>query len=326
MEISKVVTNDLGSFTIRPYQVNDERSVLELWKIAFRKEMLPKIWRWKFLENPYGLRMLVTIDQFGKVVVAYGGIPYRAIWNGEEIEIVHLMDVMSHPQVRKSGLFIHTVNAFIQSMCGAGKAVMLYGFPGKYHFDIGNKYLEYKRLGDFCYMNANIAEIHFSHMQGSLILISNPSEFHDFDWKRALSDYRITILRSQSFLEWRFFNHPSNQYSIYLYKDNHGKPVGYLVLALNDSTATIVDCIGPKQYIPFIIYGIALILSKLDMKNIQIWLPNYHWAVMPLQECHFTIRDEPLGILPTARVFDFNFSFDELTSNFFYCMCDGDLF
>ena len=137
---------DAGTFTAAPYRAEDERAVLDLWRVAFGKELDADLWRWKYVDNPFGMRVLVCRDpQTEAAVVVYSGVPYRARRNGREVEIVQLMDIMSHPDVRKTGLFIKAAEAFFD-IFAVGDSVLYYGIPGRYHFDIGAKYLDYSEL------------------------------------------------------------------------------------------------------------------------------------------------------------------------------------
>ena len=134
-----------GTYTARPYREGDEACVLELWRTAFGRELEPAAARWKYADNPFGQRILLCCDASGAAVVMYSGAPYRAVWKGRRVEIVQLMDIMSHPEVRKTGLFIKAAEVFFELFAG-GDSVLYYGIPGRYHFDIGAKYLAYSGL------------------------------------------------------------------------------------------------------------------------------------------------------------------------------------
>ncbi|MFP4087436.1 MAG: GNAT family N-acetyltransferase, partial [Desulfobacteraceae bacterium] len=135
--MEKRIETQHGSFRVRPYRSDDEAGVLSLWEAAFGKELSPSLWRWKYLKNPYPVQIGVAVDDDERVLVLYGGIPYRANWNGNQVSMTHLMDIMSHPDCRGSGLFVKTGAAFFDLFAGPERTLFYYGFPGKYHFDIG---------------------------------------------------------------------------------------------------------------------------------------------------------------------------------------------
>ena len=79
----RTIELEAGTFSARPYRAEDEQAVLDLWHVAFGKELDPELWRWKYVDNPFGMRVLVCRDPSGEIaVVMYSGVPYRARWKG----------------------------------------------------------------------------------------------------------------------------------------------------------------------------------------------------------------------------------------------------
>ncbi|MDM8537809.1 GNAT family N-acetyltransferase, partial [Desulfobacterales bacterium HSG17] len=134
------------SYIVRAYQPNDEKRILALWESAFDKNMPVELWQWKYINNPYRQHMLLCENEKGNIVVLYGGIPYKANLRGKEAEFTHLMDIMSHPDYRKTGLFVKTANMFFDSVNKNNTPLFLYGFPGELHFKVGKRFLRYKAL------------------------------------------------------------------------------------------------------------------------------------------------------------------------------------
>ena len=134
MAFCKEVIIKAQKFRIRQYREEDESAVLSLWRTVFGKDISIDYWRWKYLANPYGNRILLCVKQTGEVVVLYGGIPYRSRLATSSVEIIHLSDIMSHPDIRKTGLFIKTVEAFIPYFSGPEKAVFFYGVSRQVSF------------------------------------------------------------------------------------------------------------------------------------------------------------------------------------------------
>lgn len=334
MAFCKELTIEAEKYHIRPYQATDEDAVLSLWQTVFEKDISRAYWRWKYVENPYGNRILLCVNQTGDVVVLYGGIPYRTRMATSSVEIIHLSDIMSHPAVRKTGLFIQTVAAFIAHFSGPEKAAFFYGFPGKYHFDIGQKYLEYRELGDgVAFLSAMVQDFPVQTSSRAMVArISNLDEIKNDDmWNNCREFYPFSVIRDHAFLNWRFYQHPTHSYEVYAYALHPDSPFsGYAVFTLSEDeeAMVLVDLMMP----PFAdrVQDFFTILSKgfadRNIKRIKTWLPANHFLTLLLVSSGFSVSPEPLGFIPTGRSFSPALPWDWGSWNMFYSMADADLF
>jgi hypothetical protein len=322
---------DRGSFVIRPYQPEDEGRVLSLWKTAFHKEMPESLWHWKYSENPFGYRILLCVNDAGDPVVMYGGIPYQANWKGKLVEITNLMDIMSHPDYRKTGLFIQTGNAFFDTFCGPDKSVLLYGFPGKYHFEIGQKYMAYRKLtADVVYLSAEPDRLTQSITQpsGCMEPVTDIDDAFDRLWDISHSGYPLSIIRDASFLRWRYGSHPLKHYEIWKYLTRqHGAMEAYAVLSIAGSKAVLSDILAPLSGVNLSnIFGVlGKMLSDRGISTLETWLPGGHFMTHAALSSGFNSYSEPTGIIPTVRLFDPSLEFEWVCDHLYYSMADGDL-
>lgn len=319
------------TYIIRPYRKQDEEAVLSLWQTVFGKEISNAYWRWKYLDNPYGNRILLCVKQTGEVVVMYGGIPYRTQMDEKSVEIIHLSDIMSHPDYRKTGLFIKTVEAFITHFGGPQKAVFFYGFPGKYHFDIGCKYLEYRELGNgVCFLSAMISDlVKPSRGRGQVIRISDAEDYGNDIWSKCREYYPFSVIRDQTFLKWRFHMNPVHSYEVYGYAlDPDSQVIGYAVFARNEDTSIMVDILIPPSVsmVKDFMAILAADFFKLNGKKVQTWLPANHFLTEILVTCGFSVHPEPFGFVPTGRSFSPLLPWEWGSDNMYYSMADADLF
>lgn len=327
----RTIELEAGIFTARPYRAEDERAVLDLWRVAFGKDLDADLWRWKYVDNPFGMRVLVCRDpQTEAAVVVYSGVPYRARWNGREVEIVQLMDIMSHPDVRKTGLFIKAAEAFFDIFAG-GDSVLYYGIPGRYHFDIGAKYLDYSELeSSVAYLRGSMRELArpvglFGH---SVRLIDRAEPALDRIWTEVAGDYPLAAVRDAAFVEWRFFRNPQRDYLVYLFRAGiTARPRGYAVVGVDGDTARLVDVLMPADpaMVAALSGRVASDLAARGIENIETWLPAGHFLTANLLEAGWAREAEPLGIVPTARSFDPELTIPWVSENFFYTMADSDL-
>ncbi len=336
MEMEKTVETSFGTFYIRPYNDEDLDNVIELWESAFKSKIDRKIWRWKFHENPFGRQIMLCVNEAGLPVAMYAGIPFPGNWNGNKIKMTQLIDNMSHPDFRQAtngrkGLFIQTAEHFFDVFGGDHDSVYHYGFPGEKHFKLGKLFLKYSMVADGgAYLEANIRcqERSLFPIFGSVTQISSTSDDFDKLWSEAKRFYPFSIFRGEAFIKWRFFNHPRNNYRIFVYKNPVGKMTAYIATLCDGQTATIVDVFGlpsKNQFSGFF----RKIKNKLHCQGIsciRIWLPKHSFLTNYLLSSGFISKEEPLGIIPTGRSFSDSLDIDFTIKNIFYTMADGDLF
>jgi hypothetical protein len=329
--MEKITLTGRGTFVIRSYQPEDEERVLSLWKTAFLKEMPQSLWRWKYSENPCGYRILLCVNDAGDPVVMYGGIPYKANWKGKDVEITNLMDIMSHPDYRKTGLFIQTGNAFFDTFCGPDQSVLLYGFPGKYHFEIGRKYMMYRKLtADVVYLSVETMRLAQSITQSSGCMepVSGIDDAFDRLWEISHNRYPLAVIRDAAFLRWRYGNHPLKRYEILKYRTmRQGEVRAYAVLSIAGGKATLSDVLAPASgiHLPDFFGVLGKMLSDRGISTVETWLPGGHFMTLAAQSSGFNSYPEPTGIVPTIRIFDPSLDFEWVCDHLYYTMADGDL-
>lgn len=326
--MEKIIEIEAGKFVIRPYCDQDEDSVRKLWKAAFGKEMPNLLWQWKYLKNPYNRQMMLCLNQNGDAaVVSFTGIPYRANMNGKAVEMTQVMDVMSHPDYRKTGLFIKTVQSFFEFF---GKDILfVYGFPGKYHLDIGEKYLGYTALTKkVSYLSVQTDVFADKKAEsGRIERITKVDASFDRLWEQCQKEYSLSVIRNSDFVRWRFLNHPMKQYDIFGYQKD-SELNAYAVFAMKDKKARLVDILAPpaESLISDFISQTALILRNSGAEQIETWLPENHFITESLISTGFVNLPEPLGITSTVRNFENSPPSDWTSENLFYTMADADLF
>ena len=284
MEKTIVINND--KFIIRPFNEKDENKVLSLWKVAFDKDMPIPIWKWKYIDNPFNQNILLCINKDNLVCVMYGGIPYFANFGGKLIEITQLMDIMSHPDYRKTGLFIHSANAFFDYFGCPERSSILYGFPGKYHFAIGEKYLKYEKIKpSVCYLKLHTSDLLTNQKAQKtkfgfkIKKVNKIDSSFDKLWNNYHTFYPLSVIRDAKFLNWRFMKHPFNKYEIWVYKNFiSGNLKAYVILSRKDNKkVSIVDMLFPHDVkIPDNLKDREMTVEKV---SIPLYSSDYAWKV-----------------------------------------------
>ena len=285
-------------YTLRPFLQGDEDGVLDLWKTAFKSKMEPKLFKWKYLENPYSKSMMLCVSKKDRVVTFYGGVPFKFQWINKIIYAVHLMDIMSHPAHRKDKVFERTARSFMDYYCSADKLHLMYGFPGEFHYSIGERILNYKKIGGVAYFTDSLEnrnKIDYASKSGQsdvdrnvqtnvqidvqqnvqitgvqknvphirMELVENMDALsYDFDllWESCKKDYPFSIVRNSDFVKWRYFQHPQKQYKVFRFVTSPDVPIN----ENNTKTGTIGVT---KAYVVFSIKQNKLTLIDMLMPN-----------------------------------------------------------
>jgi hypothetical protein len=330
--VDKSITTPRGRFRVRPYVPEDEAGALALWQAAFQQEMDPALWRWKYHEGPYQSQFAVCTDEGGRILVLYGGIPYPVEWRGQKTTMTQLMDIMSHPDCRGSGLFIQAAEAFFEFFAGPERTVFYYGLPGTYHFGIGEKYLQYRALGrKLSLMEAATDALTRPNrwFRGRIERMDRAGSFLDDLWKRCRPHYPFSIRRDASFVQWRFLDRPDRRYEVWVYRSPVRRTcLAYGAFLVEGEKACMVDLMAPASE-----RTVADFLGRLGdrfmtrgIRTMETRLPAGHFLARALLQTGFELQEDRLGIVPTGRIFHPALSFDWVSEHIYYSMGDGDLY
>ena len=328
-----------GNFLIRPFQSGDEQGVLDLWRIAFGRDMPWELWQWKFAANPFGRQIMLCLHEDKQLVVMFAGLPYKARYMDQECTVTHAVDNMSHPAYRGSisgrkGLFVQTAEAFFKTFAGPEGSAFVYGLPGARHFRLGSLLLGYRQLpGGTAYLEGETERLFGKPKLFSGRIKTVPADHAALDrlaWELR-GQYPFTVLRDGVFRHWRFARHPFYEYETWLYSSFWNKtPKGYAVLKFMEDQAVIVDMMLPGKDNTALDFWarMARQLKGRGIKKLKTWLPGNHFQTGLLKASGFEEKQEPLGIVPAAVAEDFQpgLHFSWAAQNFYYTMADGDLY
>ncbi len=331
--MDNIVETKRGRFRFRLYREEDEQGVLLLWKAAFNKDMDPDIWRWKYEQSPYGRQIVVCEDaeESGRILAVYSGIPYKARWQGDTVALTQLMDIMSHPDYRGEGLFVRAAKYFFEIFGPPHGAVCLYGFPGGYHFKLGERILGYEALeGGVAFLAGSTEAVgkKGGAFAGRVLPMEDLESGVDELSVSLSEDYPFSVIRDSAFLRWRFLRHPWRKYEIWGYRSYlGGRLKGYAVLSVEEETARLVDALLPpgKKIFSGFLPRVAEELKSRGVERVETWLPARHFTAEFLRTLGFEALQEPLGIIPTVRILHESLSCEWISRNIFYTMADGDL-
>lgn len=250
----------MPKYEIRPYEDGDEDLILETFNLVFRENdanFQPRTfeeWEWAHTKNPGGVRLWLAIWA-GQVVAQYGSQPSRTWIDGEERVFAQIIDSMVHPEHRRGlkrpGLFVQVAHEMLSATCGPDRDLVTYGWPNPQAWRIGKAFLGYEMVRMQCFLSRRIDE-------GPRELPDEVEELHSFDhqarwlYDRCSGPWGASIIRDETFLNWRFFEHPRFEYQALGVRDDEGILRGYAVVRtaqwhLPERSLIVMDWLVPPD-------------------------------------------------------------------------------
>jgi len=146
-------------------------------------------------------------------------------------------------------------------------------------------------------------------------------------------DYRVIDPRTKEFLNWRFTEHPTVEYSKYIIRDNDNEILGYIVIRIytkgDEIKGYIVDMLSIKNedVVKVLLKRSYNYLIGKGIRNISCWIPDncFHADILKQEGFVSSEMETYFGV----RVFDKQ---DNLLQNVEYVdkwhltMADSDIF
>jgi len=203
--------------TLRPYEAGDEQRLLDAFNDSFgrvdpdfRERSLAE-WRWRFLDNPYGVRIMLALDVQGNLLAQYAGMPRAALVDGRRVTLTHAVDSFS---VARSGLarrsvFVQTCEAFIAAFRSSDP--FIWGLPVRSAWRIGQRALGYELVQPVW----SFALESLRPTGGTQVEVEEcghvPAEIDEL-FARVASEQPALCVRDHAALTWRYTNCPSVDY------------------------------------------------------------------------------------------------------------------
>lgn len=215
----------------------------ELYRSCFTAEINRDIIIGRFINNPSeDLLMCVAMDN-GRIVANISASPSQIVYNGKSYKVALSLNTMTNPDYRGKGLMVSLTNMLYECLRELDYK-LLYGFPNY----ISNVIL-CSKLGRKVVYEIPTLELETSNLEmpvpvdvvavnevGSLILPHTDA---------------IHVGKNVDYLNWRYTNHPSNQYSII-----KGGKGGWAIYKYYQNMINIVEvhAIDKKEQLALIAY------------------------------------------------------------------------
>lgn len=256
------------NWLIRKYKEGDEKQILDIFNFVFKESRKLEHWYWKFRENPAGFAPICVAEDNGKIVGYYPLTLVKMKIEGETMMGSQMVDLVVHLNYQRQGIFV-TLGKKLLTKAGEEGIQISYGFPNeaahpghlKYGcFDVGlipkmvkilnlDHILKKHTKSEFLFKAGRIfvnlvLKILFKSKRFSDSTNIVVNEIPSFDsrinnfWERISADYKISIVRDQSYLNWRYVENPGRKYTIYL-AENDNNILGFIILTVIEGKVRI---------------------------------------------------------------------------------------
>ena len=256
----------------RRYQNGDEKSILNLFRKTFNRDMSYDYWKWRYLDNPNINENLINLAWDDKRLSAHYAVsPTQLFINKQKINAALSMTTMTDPEYRGKGLFTSLANNLFDN---SSKLDIIFGIPNENSvWGFINK-LDFKLIKEIPMLESNVFDDKYK-TNSNCVVIEMFDERFDVLFKTMLNKYKIITSRKSAHLNWRFISNPENRYMILGYIEKN-KLLGYLVTKIYTgngiTTGDIVDILVVNETVlkELLSFAFSIFKSK-NVSSINTW-------------------------------------------------------
>jgi GNAT superfamily N-acetyltransferase len=276
----------------RMYREGDEMSILKLFESVFETRTMNH-WIWKFRDNPYGKPITYLIEEDGKIVGHYSGVPYHLNFLGKEIPAAQGIDAMVHENYQGKGFFT-ILAANVYGFCKDNGFKIVFGCPNQNTFpivmrkfweNIGNLKAYYRQIGfkkllriswldwavkmfikiinliPYYFLMWKIGGMHIETLE------QVPDQI-DTIWNKCKSNEVLSVWKDTRYLKWRYDSHPDFKYSYHVIYKN-GTASGYVISRVNADSVMICEIVHVSKNVDECRCIIRYLVDLYVMKHYQ---------------------------------------------------------
>ena len=227
---------------IRPFASGDEAQLMRSFSEAFGavdpgfEPWSAARWRWQFLENPAGTRLMAAFDAEGRALAQYAGVPQRARLDGERVYFTQSVGSFCLPEARGLGhhsLFVRTGFEYAKEYVSPGGDAWTWGYPVLPARRIGERSLGYERVRQQMMLLAEPSAINAPVSSAEVTETGEFTEEVDGLFERLAPRHPAVCERESRWLDWRYRRHPEHRYRIAM-AHQAGALKGYAVARAQD--------------------------------------------------------------------------------------------
>jgi hypothetical protein len=316
---------------IRDYRVGDEKKILELFQIAFKKTLSEEFWHWRFESNPEN-KFMIKLMWDGDILVGHYAVsPLRMIVNGEEILTALSMTTMTHPDYGGRGIFGELAECLYNEEYEKNKLLAIWGFPNSNSHYGFLKNLKWKNLEQIPIFSINTNRINETS-SNRVGIVSEFTQKHENAYLRITSNYDVKVNKTKEYLRWRFISNPIFKYTIFSFTENKDCD-WFAVVKLFPSFVQkgaheidIVEFCFPSDagLLVELMFAIKNHFSNYNLVGINCWMPFNDPKHILLEKTGF-IPTTPITY-SGVRIMDDKYAILDEPRSWYYSMGDSDVY
>jgi hypothetical protein len=304
-------------------------AIADTYRKAYHQELDFNYWRWRFLNNPYDDKVLISyIIENGTLAAYYAASRCNILINNNEYKFVLVSMAMTHPEYQGKGYLKLVAGELFKTLTNE-EYIGALGFANANSHYGHRKYLKWKDLSilnNFIATKQTFKNIplikyeHYRFLSGSV----------DEDTIRLTTqliccDQNIQVKRETGYLEWRLLNNPIHNY-YFLKVFDQEKIKGIIFYKFYDGNIDIMEFFYSPESVnerySVLWTGIDRLL-QLSKESVQIWSNLHTEEHIELEKAGFreTSFITHMGIIPfvdNKELIDFR--------NWHFRFIDSDVF
>ncbi len=311
----------------RPYRPGDEGAINGGFNEVFGASRSLEEWTWKFPAEPEGRWIMLAVGADDRVLAHYGAVPVRVRFGGEAVRGGQIVDAYSRVEVRGTRVFSTCYERFIDAFGRPEALPLMFGFPGRRHYEMGLKALKYIPIGSVPYLRRRtrrrftLAGLRYEVRTGL-----EAGAAGDL-WARAAARYDVAAVRDAAWLKRRYRGRPGVEY-VHVSAWRRGRPQCWAVARAQGGVLRWAELVwdgesaGALDALDHALDGLA---RRLSCTTLELWLGGDAAADRVLGRLGWEHQPCPLDMLMVARTFDPLVDLDRMRKGIYLTMGDSDL-
>ena len=219
---------------IKKFKAGDEKAILDLFKLAFNKEMSMEYWKWRFQDNPFSDELMIHLMWEGDLLVGHYAVsPVEMVVNGEVKKTALSMTTMTHPEYNGRGVFTQLSTSLYNELKDEHKYAMVWGFPNNNSHYAFIKNLKWKNLATIPMLSLKTAN--FKKIESELNFEQHFNFTESLSKKLSSVNKAVRLNKTEKYLNWRYVDNPSSDYKIISINGESGIVVYKLIPSFSNS-------------------------------------------------------------------------------------------
>ena len=312
---------------ITNYRSGNEKDILELFEMAFKREMSIEYWRWRFETNPAGKYLIKLMWEGDLLIGHYAVSPVVLDIDKRNVKSALSMTTMTHPNHTGKGIFKLLAQKLYQELSQYHDIDLVWGFPNSNSHYGFIKNLSWENIGIL--NNLEITKDLGGVKDERITYSSIFKDEHVKLLQNTSKNFRVKVKKDRVYLNWRYLENPSNQYKIIelhdkglkafvVYKEYH--PSGTSQIDIN-----ILELACEADYNMLLsIFKHIIFEYNARIGKINLWLSLWDARFILLEKIGFKLSDKNtfIGTYNSSK----NLEMTKNLKNWHYSFGDSDVY